>query len=80
MVALALQEAIASLDREQRLELRDYLDSTMDSTDVTLTAEDEQLIRDRAAELDADPAAAVDSRAAIADLRSLHEARRKLAA
>ena len=55
MVNPALQSAIEAMSLEERLELVEYIESTVDSAPIELSDEQKVRIRSRAAELDADP-------------------------
>ena len=55
MVNPALQSAIEALSLDERLELVEYIESTVESAPIEVTEEQKAMIRSRAAELDADP-------------------------
>ncbi|MGL5826185.1 MAG: addiction module protein [Nocardioides sp.] len=55
MVNPALQSAIEALSLDERLELVEYIESTVESAPIAISDEDQATIRSRAAELDADP-------------------------
>jgi putative addiction module component (TIGR02574 family) len=55
MVNPALQAAIEAMSLDERLELVEYIESTVESTLIDVTEEQKETIRSRAAELDADP-------------------------
>lgn len=55
MVNPALQSAIAAMSLDERLELVEYIESTVESAPIEVTEEQKAMIRSRAAELDADP-------------------------
>ncbi|MGL5809724.1 MAG: addiction module protein [Nocardioides sp.] len=55
MVNPALQSAIEAMSLDERLELVDYIESTVESVPIAISDEDKATIRSRAAELDADP-------------------------
>ena len=50
-----LQSAIEAMSLDERLELVEYIESTVDSAPITATEEQKTMIRSRAAELQADP-------------------------
>lgn len=52
----ALQSAIEALSLDERLELVEYIESTVESEPIEVTDEQKVKIRSRAAELQADPA------------------------
>lgn len=54
MVNPVLQSAIEALSLDERLELVEYIESTVESAPIEVTEEQKVLIRSRAAELDAD--------------------------
>ena len=56
MVNPALQSAIESMSLGERLELVEYIESTVESEPVELTDEQKAMIRTRSAELQAEPA------------------------
>jgi len=56
MVNPALQTAIEALSLDERLELVEYIESTVESSPIEVTEEQKAMIRSRAAELEADPA------------------------
>lgn len=55
MVNPALQSAIDAMSIDERLELVDYIERSVDSAPLEVTEEQKAMIRSRAAELDADP-------------------------
>lgn len=55
MVNPALQSAIEALSLDERLELVEYIESTVESVPIEVTEAQHVLIRSRAGELDADP-------------------------
>lgn len=55
MVNPALQSAIEAMSLDERLELVEYIESTVESVPIEVTEEQKALIRSRAAELQADP-------------------------
>jgi putative addiction module component (TIGR02574 family) len=55
MVNPALQAAIQALSLDERLELVEYIESTVESEPIGVTDEQKVMIRSRAAELQADP-------------------------
>ena len=55
MVNPALQSAIESMSLGERLELVEYIESTVESEPVEVTDEQKAMIRSRSAELQADP-------------------------
>jgi len=55
MVSSTLQKTVAELSRDQRVELRDFIDITLGAPPTTLTKQQESTIRRRAAQMDADP-------------------------
>ncbi|MGB3762103.1 MAG: addiction module protein [Ornithinimicrobium sp.] len=55
MVNPALQSAIEAMSLAERLELVEYIESTVASAPIEVTDEQRAMIRSRAAELDADP-------------------------
>ena len=55
MVNPDLQSAIEALSVEERLELVDYIESTVFDRPAAVTEEQKSLIRSRAADLEADP-------------------------
>ncbi len=55
MVNPALQSAIEAMSLDERLELVEYIESTVDQSQIEVTEEQKSLIRSRAAELQADP-------------------------
>ena len=56
MVNPALQSAIEAMSLGERLELVEYIESTVESEPVELTDEQKAMIRTRSAELQAEPA------------------------
>jgi putative addiction module component (TIGR02574 family) len=59
MVNPALQAAIEALSLDERLELVEYIESTVESEPIEVTDEQKVMIRSRAAELQADPSIGV---------------------
>lgn len=55
MVNRALQSAIEAMSLDERLELVEHIESTVDQSQIEVTEEQKALIRSRAAELQADP-------------------------
>ncbi len=55
MVNPALKSAIEALSLDERVELVEYIESTVESAPIEVTEEQKAMIRSRAAELDADP-------------------------
>lgn len=55
MVNPALQSAIEAMSLDERMELVDYIESTVDHAPIDVTEEQKAMIRTRAAELQADP-------------------------
>lgn len=55
MVNPALQSAIEAMSLDERLELVECIESTVDQSQIEVTEEQKALIRSRAAELQADP-------------------------
>jgi len=55
MVNPALQSAIEAMSLDERLELVEYIESTVRSAPIEVTEEQKAMIRSRAAELQADP-------------------------
>ncbi|MBA3373609.1 MAG: addiction module protein [Actinomycetota bacterium] len=55
MVNPALQSAIEAMSLDERLELVEYIENTVDQSQIEVTEEQKSLIRSRAAELQADP-------------------------
>ena len=55
MVNPALQSAIEAMSLGERLELVEYIESTVESEPVAVTDEQKAMIRSRSAELQADP-------------------------
>ena len=55
MVNPALQSAIEALSLDERLELVEYIESTVESAPLEVIEEQKSMIRSRAAELQADP-------------------------
>ncbi len=51
----ALQSAIEAMSLDERLELVEYVESTVDSAPIGVTEEQKAMIRSRAAELQGDP-------------------------
>jgi putative addiction module component (TIGR02574 family) len=55
MVNPALQSAIEALSLDERLELVEFIEQSVESAPIDVTEEQKTIIRSRAAELDADP-------------------------
>ncbi|MCL2471818.1 MAG: addiction module protein [Propionibacteriaceae bacterium] len=55
MVNSTLQRTVAALSREERVELRDFINITLGASTPVLTEEQKAAIRRRAEEMDADP-------------------------
>jgi putative addiction module component (TIGR02574 family) len=55
MVDPALQSAIEAMSIDERLELAELIESTVDHSEVEMTDEQKATIRSRAEELQADP-------------------------
>ena len=55
MVNPSLQSAIEAMSLDERLELVEYIESTVDQSVIEVTEEQKATIRSRAAELQADP-------------------------
>lgn len=55
MVNPALQSAIEAMSLDERLELVEYTESTVESSPIEISEEQKAMIRSRAAELQADP-------------------------
>ena len=55
MVSSTLQRAVAEMSRDERVELRDFIDITLGSEFSVLTEEQESIVRQRAAQMEADP-------------------------
>lgn len=55
MVTPSLQSAIQAMSLDERLELVDYIENTVDQSQIEVTEEQKALIRSRAAELETDP-------------------------
>jgi putative addiction module component (TIGR02574 family) len=55
MVNPALQSAIEALSLVERLELVEYIESTVESEPIEVNEEQKAMIRSRAAQLQADP-------------------------
>ena len=55
MVNPALRSAIGAMSLDERLELVEYIESTVESAPIEVTEEQKAMIRSRAAELQADP-------------------------
>lgn len=55
MVDPALQSVVEAMSLDERLELVEYIESTVDRASIELTEEQEAMIRTRAAQLQADP-------------------------
>ncbi len=61
MVNPALQSAIEAMSLDERLELVEYIESTIEFEPIELTPEQKAMIRSRAAELQADPSIGLTS-------------------
>ena len=68
MVSAALQESIVSLSHDERVELRDFIDVTLGSEVMPFSESQKDIIRQRAAELEADPSIAIPWEDANAEL------------
>ena len=55
MVNPALQSAIEAMSLDERLELVEYIENTVETAVIDFADEQKALIRSRAAEMDADP-------------------------
>jgi putative addiction module component (TIGR02574 family) len=55
MVNPALQSAIEAMSLDERFELVEFIESTVDQSQIEVTEEQQAVIRSRAAELRADP-------------------------
>lgn len=55
----ALQLAIEALSLDERLELVEYIESTVEAAPIEISDEDKAIVRSRAVELDADPSIAL---------------------
>ena len=55
MVNPALQLAIEAMSLDERFELVEYIESTVDQSEIEVTEDQKAVIRTRAAELQADP-------------------------
>jgi putative addiction module component (TIGR02574 family) len=55
MVDPALQSAIEAMSIDERLELAEFIESTVDQSEIEMTDEQKATIRSRAEELQADP-------------------------
>lgn len=55
MVNPALQSAIEAMSLDERLELVEYIESTVESEPIGVTDEQKAMIRSRAAQLQTDP-------------------------
>ena len=55
MVNPTLQSAIEAMSLDERLELVEYIESTVDLATIEVTDEQQAMIRARAADLQADP-------------------------
>jgi putative addiction module component (TIGR02574 family) len=55
MVNPALQSAIEAMSLDERMELVEYIESTVEFSSIEATDEQKAMIRSRAAELQADP-------------------------
>lgn len=56
MVNPALQSAIEAMSLDERFELVEYIESTVDAAAIEVSDEQKSMIRSRAAQLDANPA------------------------
>jgi hypothetical protein len=79
MVSPALLDTLGRLSDAERIELRDYLDSTIVPVGISLTEDQQRVIRRRDADLDADPGLALPARGVIAELRADIRRRRQTA-
>ena len=59
MVNPALQSAIEAMSLDERLELVEYIESTVEAAPIEINDEAKATIRSRAAELDTDPSIAL---------------------
>jgi putative addiction module component (TIGR02574 family) len=71
MVSGALQQTLDALSYEERAEVADYLLQSLDSDDFQLTAEQEQLVSRRVAEITADPSIGIT----LTELKARFEAK-----
>ncbi len=55
MVNPALQSAIEAMSLDERLELVEFIEQSVESAPIDVSEEQKSIIRSRAAELDADP-------------------------
>lgn len=55
MVNPALQSAIEAMSLDERLELVEYIESTVESEPIEVSEEQKSVIRSRAAEIQGDP-------------------------
>ncbi len=55
MINPALQSAIQAMTLDERLELVEFIEGTIDQADVDVTGDQKAVIRSRAAELQAEP-------------------------
>jgi len=55
MVNSTLQRTVAALSRDERCELRDFIDITLGAPAAELTRQQKNTIQRRAAEMEADP-------------------------
>jgi putative addiction module component (TIGR02574 family) len=79
MVSPALLDTLGRLSDAERIELRDYLDSTIVPVGISLTEDQQRIIRRRDADLDADPGLALPAREVVAELRADIRRRRQTA-
>lgn len=55
MVNPALQSAIEAMSLDERLELVEYIETTVEQSQIEVTDEQKSLVRSRASDLQADP-------------------------
>jgi len=60
MVNMVLQETIAALSHDERVELRDFIDMTLGTEIPILSEEQKATIDHRASEMQADPSIGLD--------------------
>jgi hypothetical protein len=70
MVSPAVREAVSVMTDEERRELRDYLDQTLQLDDFELTDEEMEVILRRDAAMDEDPSIGIPGRQVAADIRA----------
>ncbi|MCL2490563.1 MAG: addiction module protein [Propionibacteriaceae bacterium] len=68
MVSATLQQTVAEMSPSDREDLRDFIDFTLGATPESLTSEQIAIVRQRAAEFEADPSIAVPWEEVKADL------------